>query len=202
VYISSCFSLWLLFARADQMSAILVYFMFFIAWLYLCCGLSQAKCREAVTYIIYLVKQCRQLPTQVKMESKIPKDIHTITKRLKLDPMLESYVCCQKCYSLYNIEISPLTCQYKATCEFSACGTQLFDVSHFISLNRIPRDHRDWFRPSKPKIKRRHPTNPASFFITQNFTKWIEWLLSLPQVEEMIESYSLQPHTDLTTTNN
>jgi hypothetical protein len=70
--------------------------MYFIAWLYLCCGLSQARCCEAVTYIIYLIKQCRQLPPNVTMESKIPKDVRTLTKRLKLDPTLESYTSAVK----------------------------------------------------------------------------------------------------------
>ncbi|KNZ51784.1 hypothetical protein VP01_3812g3 [Puccinia sorghi] len=69
----------------------------------------QAKCCEVVTYIKYLIKQCRQLPPNVNMENKIPMDVRTITKNLKLDPVLVTYVCCQMCYSLYDIKTSPFT---------------------------------------------------------------------------------------------
>ncbi|KNZ60529.1 hypothetical protein VP01_1540g2 [Puccinia sorghi] len=44
------------------------------------------------------------------MENKIPVDVHTFTKNLKLDPVLVTYFCCQMCYSLYNIKTSLLTC--------------------------------------------------------------------------------------------
>jgi hypothetical protein len=49
---------------------------------------------------------------------------------------------------------------------------------------------------------KKKPTNPASIFIIQSFQNWLEWLLSLQEVEEMIELKTLQPHTNLATMNN
>ncbi|KNZ56321.1 hypothetical protein VP01_2434g4 [Puccinia sorghi] len=85
------------------------------------------KCREAFTFISYLVKQSCQILPNAEMETKIPKDVRTITKRLQVDPELKSHVCCTQCYSLYDIETSPLTCTYKATMNSSLCGNELFD---------------------------------------------------------------------------
>ncbi|KNZ53618.1 hypothetical protein VP01_3185g3, partial [Puccinia sorghi] len=90
------------------------YVMIFVAWLYLDCGISQAWCREVVDYILYLIKNCCDLPPNVEMEHKIPKDVRTITKQLKLHPILDLQFCCQKCYSLYDLQ-SSFECGYQAT---------------------------------------------------------------------------------------
>ncbi|KNZ59156.1 hypothetical protein VP01_1793g6, partial [Puccinia sorghi] len=58
---------------------------------------------------------CILLPGFTSIADSIPRDIQTITHRLNLKPVLESHVCCPKCYSLYTLEFSPLTCQYKET---------------------------------------------------------------------------------------
>ncbi|KNZ52112.1 hypothetical protein VP01_3690g1 [Puccinia sorghi] len=99
-----------------HVSNVVVYAMYFVAWLFLYCGLSQAKCREV-------------LPPNVNMENKIPMDVHTITKNLKLDPVLVTYVCCH--------------------------------------ITRKPTHH--------------------YVFITQSFQSWLEWFLSLPEIENLIE---------------
>ncbi|KNZ56862.1 hypothetical protein VP01_22g1 [Puccinia sorghi] len=136
------------------------YVMCFIAWLYLFCGISQAKCREALEYVIYLIKKCRHLPPDVEMETKIPRDVRIITKHLKFEPEIELHVCCRKCYSLYDIETSPFQCGYKATPQ----------------------------SPQRNQLS--HPTNPTCTFVTQDFLDWIKWFLSLPEVETSINEFS------------
>jgi hypothetical protein len=101
------------------------YVMFFIAWLHLFCGISQAKCREEVKYILYLIKHCHNLPANVQMELKVPKDARTITKKLKLDPNLDMYVFCPKCYSLYDIESSPFECCLPSDSQISGMPNKL-----------------------------------------------------------------------------
>ncbi|KNZ51881.1 hypothetical protein VP01_3778g4 [Puccinia sorghi] len=100
--------------------------------------ISQAKCREAVVYIIYLIKKFLHLPPDVEMETKIPRDVRTITKHLKLKPEIELHVCCIKFYLLYDIETSTFQCGYKATPQSPVCGTDFFSGAKFLPLNRIP----------------------------------------------------------------
>jgi hypothetical protein len=84
----------------------------------------------------------------------------------------------------------------------TTCGKDLFYGSHFLSLNQIPCAHNNWFKPTKPKTKRNHPTNLTSIFITQDFLSWLECLLSLPKLEAMIEAHSELSNTDPTITDN
>ncbi|KNZ59153.1 hypothetical protein VP01_1793g3 [Puccinia sorghi] len=156
--------------QTDPAAEITVYVMYLVAWLYLFCGLSQSQCCKVVNYITYLIHECWKLLPDVKMETKVPVDVRTITKHLKLDPELDSYVCCQQFYLLYDIKTSSLTCPYKATCKSSA--TELFDASQFFMCERIPRAWNDRFKPSKPWPKKNCLTNPASIFC-QSFPSWL-----------------------------
>ncbi|KNZ54564.1 hypothetical protein VP01_2912g2 [Puccinia sorghi] len=94
-YCVSRYSLLYLF-QTYPAAEITVYVMYLVAWLYLFCGLSQAQCCKVVTYITYLIHQCWKLPPNVEMETKVPVDVQTITKHLKLDPELKSYKLASK----------------------------------------------------------------------------------------------------------
>ncbi|KNZ58531.1 hypothetical protein VP01_1913g3 [Puccinia sorghi] len=89
-------------------------------------GISQAKCRQAVIYILYIIKNCCVLPPTVDFKSKIPHNVRTISKKLHLDPFLISYVCFIKCFSVYPIKTAPFQCGYKPTENSPMCGINLF----------------------------------------------------------------------------
>ncbi|MBW0467884.1 hypothetical protein O181_007599, partial [Austropuccinia psidii MF-1] len=163
------------------------FYPFFIAWLYLICGISQDKCQKAIRYIIYIVKNCRQLPQGIEIEKTIPKDIRTITRCLKLLAKFEYHVCCQSCYSLYEIEIAPGECGYRATPDSLACGEDLFNPIVFPSWEEIPRALQQQLETCQRNIS--HRTNPRSIFVSQRFTEWLKWLLCLPGVESSIDEW-------------
>ncbi|KNZ55480.1 hypothetical protein VP01_2664g1, partial [Puccinia sorghi] len=143
---------------------------------------------------------CRDLPPDVEMEQKIPKDVRTITKQLKLHPILDLQVCCQKCYSLYDLESSPFECGYQATPQSPVCGMDLFDSAKSIQITRIGRGPNQRSSPSKRRTQLPHGKNPSSIFVQQEFNDWIKWFLSLPEVEASFEEGSAQPlHPDIIT---
>ncbi|MBW0521315.1 hypothetical protein O181_061030 [Austropuccinia psidii MF-1] len=149
-------------------------------WLYLICGISQDKCQKAIRYIIYIVKNCRQLPQGIEIEK-------TITRCLKLLAKFEYHVCCQSCYSLYEIEIAPGECGYRATPDSLACGEDLFNPIVFPSWEEIPRALQQRLETCQRNIS--HRTNPRSIFVSQRFTEWLKWLLCLPGVESSIDEW-------------
>ncbi|POV99692.1 hypothetical protein PSTT_13630 [Puccinia striiformis] len=80
---------------------------YFIAWLSLVCGVSQANCRIARDWIIFIIKIFQKLPRDRTEYLESYKDSRTITKHLGLDPEIESSICCTKCFSLYEHEDAP-----------------------------------------------------------------------------------------------
>lgn len=101
--------------------------LFFIAWLYLAWGISQEKCNTTIKYICYIIKQSPTLSSNVKIEDKIPSNVQTITKNLHLNPIYELNVCCQKCYSVYALEVARFECGYWPNPESPIYGKDLFD---------------------------------------------------------------------------
>ncbi|KNZ64322.1 hypothetical protein VP01_1040g1 [Puccinia sorghi] len=126
------------------------------------------------------------------MEQKISKDVQTITKQLKLHPVLDLQVCCPTCYSIYEIESSPLKCGYQATPQSQVCGMYLFNPARFDSINRSSRWPNHQLSPSKSRTQLPHGTNPSSVFFQQELKDRIEWFLSLPEVEASIEEGSAE----------
>ncbi|MBW0474536.1 hypothetical protein O181_014251 [Austropuccinia psidii MF-1] len=157
------------------------------SWLYLICGISQEKCQKAISYIIFIIKHCRQLPQGIKIETTIPKDVRTISKHLKLIAEFDFHICCSSCYSLYEIEIAPSECGYRATLYSLICGEDLFNPLEFLLWEEIPRALQQ--RLELPQCKKAHRTNPRSIFVSQRFTDWLKWILGLPGVESAIKKW-------------
>ncbi|KNZ54726.1 hypothetical protein VP01_2872g1 [Puccinia sorghi] len=132
------------------------YVMYFIAFSYLVCGISQEKCREAVTFIFYLVKQSRQLPPDAKIA-------FDFIQSLNLTSVAHN-------------------------------STPCMTFNKFVSLDRIPCSQNDRFNKSKSNRKHNHPTNPSITFMNQGLEEWLKWLLSLLEVEKLIEDYAAHPN--------
>ncbi|KNZ49986.1 hypothetical protein VP01_4659g1, partial [Puccinia sorghi] len=65
-------------------------------------GLYYVSLRGSISFAA-----CRELAPDIDFESRVLVDIRTITKHLQLDPKIDEYVCCRRCYSLYDIESAP-----------------------------------------------------------------------------------------------
>ncbi|MBW0481706.1 hypothetical protein O181_021421 [Austropuccinia psidii MF-1] len=109
-------------------------------------------------------------------------------KHLKLEAELQYYVCCQSCYSLYDIDDSPLECKYHITSDPSVCGAKRFEKINLLSLERTISS----FKSSRniPQRNKLQHKKPISIFASQNFSEWLQWFLSLPQIESLIEEWS------------
>ncbi|POW20390.1 hypothetical protein PSHT_03580 [Puccinia striiformis] len=77
---------------------------YFIAWLSLVCGVSQANCRIARDWIIFIIKIFQKLPRDRTEYLESYKDSRTITKHLGLDPEIESSICCQSASAFTNMK--------------------------------------------------------------------------------------------------
>ncbi|KAH9807676.1 hypothetical protein DFH28DRAFT_1146237 [Melampsora americana] len=95
--------------RSETISTytIIQHIMYFLAWMYLICGVSQANCRVAREYLVAIALMAFKNRTEEDLEDEILNDVRSITKRLNLHPTTDSYACCQNCYSLYDIEYGP-----------------------------------------------------------------------------------------------
>ncbi|MBW0553403.1 hypothetical protein O181_093118 [Austropuccinia psidii MF-1] len=85
-----------------------------------------------IVYIIQLI--AREKSSNALIIPHIPSDLQTIEKYFKLQLQLDRYVCCPKCYALYNIEVAPNDCDSKLTINSAPCGTELFCMSKFKPL--------------------------------------------------------------------
>ncbi|MBW0478207.1 hypothetical protein O181_017922 [Austropuccinia psidii MF-1] len=136
--------------KSISQSKITSVILYFIMWLYLVCGISRENCRRARDMIVYLAQVVAQQDRSIKSQlSRIPYDIHTISKRLELEFEFEQHVCCPQCYLLYNIELAPEECTYKPTISSNQCYTELFNpykvhqlpYIHFITKKRPSTSH-------------------------------------------------------------
>ncbi|KNZ62980.1 hypothetical protein VP01_11g3 [Puccinia sorghi] len=135
------------------------FLLYFIAWLHLLCSVSHVKCQTAVTYLLYIVKKCHQLPLNVEFQTRAPVDICTITKHLQ-------------CYLLYDIETAPPECGFQQT-ENSCVVKTLFWTLTIYPLDTIHKASKQCIQ--RPSVPRPHHTNQTSLFVMQDFNDWLEW---------------------------
>ncbi|KNZ55529.1 ATP citrate (Pro-S)-lyase [Puccinia sorghi] len=143
-----------------------------------------------VTYkhIFYIIKAFRQLPPGPDSYLCSPKDIRTITKQLRLDPKLDSHICCPSCFTLYEPEDAPLSCTYRKSARSSVCEEALFTRQ----TSTIP-----IFQPtaysSKPRPPPFRPFTPRLVYHTQDFATWLKWFLNVPGIEDEIACWKEKP---------
>ncbi|KAH9815159.1 hypothetical protein DFH28DRAFT_928266 [Melampsora americana] len=92
---------------------IIHHIMYFLAWMYLVCGVSQSNCCVARDYIVFIARMAFKAWTQEDLDDDILNDVWSITKRFDLHPTINSHTCCPVCYSLYDIEYGPPECGYQ-----------------------------------------------------------------------------------------
>ncbi|MBW0476126.1 hypothetical protein O181_015841 [Austropuccinia psidii MF-1] len=179
-------------------SKIINLILYFTTWLYLACGLSRENCRRARDIIVYMIELVSQEKQPNKNQlSTIPRDIRTISKCLKLKFSFERrYVCCPRCYSLYDIEVAPEECTYKPTLSSNQCYEELFKphkmhpfpriqfVRRHLPRRRLPRKYGQIQLHGQSRLR-----NPKATFILQSILSWVTWLLNVPGVEERIEEW-------------
>ncbi|KAH9809274.1 hypothetical protein DFH28DRAFT_829964, partial [Melampsora americana] len=100
--------------------------MYFLAWMYLICGVSQSNCRVARDYIVFIARMAFKARTQEDLDDDILNDVRSITKRFDLHPTINSYTCCPACYSLYDIKYGPPECGYQEQPTTNTCMAELY----------------------------------------------------------------------------
>lgn len=163
-----------------------VFVMYFLAWLHLVCGVSQANCRIARDYIVAIARSSAKIHTKLDFEDEILNDVRSITKRMNLHPVIILHVCCPTCYSLYDIEYGPPHCDYQERPRTKKCDTQLFVPTKFRQLPVIDHVSQQNIRQApKRRFKRPHST-----FVVQSMKEWMIWFLSHDAIEDAIDHWA------------
>ncbi|MBW0481249.1 hypothetical protein O181_020964 [Austropuccinia psidii MF-1] len=124
---------------------------------------------------------------------KVPCNVGTISKKMKLNFLFEQHVCCPCYYSIYNVEVAPSDCIYKPTGTDTPCGTEIFrqqkinplgNIS-FTSYNSTPQN--DSCRSGQIRLQGQpHLCIPQASFFSQSVLSWLEWFLNVPGIEQGI----------------
>ncbi|MBW0565470.1 hypothetical protein O181_105185 [Austropuccinia psidii MF-1] len=120
------------------------------------------KAQDMIIYAIHLVSNKCNSDDQLTLG--VPHNLQTIMKHFKIKSSFEQFVCCQQCYSLYDIEVVPDECDYQQTSQSSPCGTNLF------------RQPRLWVTYTN--------------FISQSLSTWVKWFLNVPGIEEELNEWA------------
>ncbi|MBW0564346.1 hypothetical protein O181_104061 [Austropuccinia psidii MF-1] len=172
-------------------------------WLHLECGLSQQNSQKAHDRVIKIL-ECIYQRHHIKstLKESIPLDICTIVKNLQLNVSFEKYICCSKCYYLYDSELAPDECSYKSSPSSQPCATDLFHSGWALPGPQAKVFLKDFKAPSQKwsygqilANNKPCPTIPKVKFVTQSFTEWIKWFLNIPVLEETIEKWKEQLET-------
>ncbi|EJD37724.1 hypothetical protein AURDEDRAFT_72911 [Auricularia subglabra TFB-10046 SS5] len=158
---------------------------FLAIWLFLCAGLSRETSNRVLRALRVILSAMLSLmmlvitvslPQFTGLSFDLPGDIRTVLKSLELEPQIERTVCCPKCFSSYAPDDIPERCTWKEVPRARACGERLL-------MQRQTRQG--------PKLV------PRSLFSRQSFDSWLQFFLSRPDTERLIdESYAYQPHAD------
>jgi hypothetical protein len=175
-------------ALASAQRALYLLFCMLGTWLHLACGLSRTATNSALKVIEMLILMAIRLgymlanPSTVifplaslpsSLPIKLPHDIRTAISSLSLNPIILRSVCCPKCLTKYNLDNLPRVCPRRETSRSKVCGEILCTT----------------------RSSRRGPQMvPRTLYSTQDLTSWLEFFLSRPGIEDLIDqSYIHQP---------
>jgi len=159
-------------------------------WLHLACGLSRANADRlmkaihllillAINFGRLLVKlQHPNLAVEMPLPTPlIPHDVHTAITTLSLNPKIIRSIWCSKCYAIYSLNHIPEICGRQETARSQPCGAKL------------------WTTRSTRSGPRRVP---CRLYSTRNFDSWLEFFLSRPGIEDLIDkSYDYNPSPNI-----
>lgn len=103
-------------------------------------------------------------------EIGIPKDVRTAYKKHFVEPQLERYMCCPKCFSLYPTNPFPgqfVRCMWKASPQSKPCNTEL------------------WRRK---RTRYRIRMVPKCLYTTQPFDQWLQFFLSRKKIDDALRA--------------
>lgn len=138
-------------------------FVFFItlvvaAILHIVCNLSLVPAGFLLGGIRIILKMEGRDPQQP--DAHIPKDMRTVLKRLDLYPKYSAYVCCPKCFQLYDIDNYPDLCSKKSTPNSPPCKCRLCCPAAPAPAHSTNADQR-------------HPMTPVRSYHYQDMKQWI-----------------------------
>ena len=150
------------------------------AWLHLACGLSRTSTGRLLKFLevlltmaINLGRLLSQTPDSVKSHLRLPRDVRSAITALSIEPVILRSICCPKCFSKYSFNSLPEKCSYRETARSRICNEQLWTI-------RMTR--------GGPRVV------PRRLYNTQDFISWLEYFLSCPAIEDLIDrSYTHQP---------
>ncbi|KZV82543.1 hypothetical protein EXIGLDRAFT_626883 [Exidia glandulosa HHB12029] len=104
-------------------------------------------------------------------------DVRTAMKHLSIDPVIVRSVCCPKCFASYALDDIPEFCTWRVRRRCRPCGEPLTATRSTRSQGPI--------------------TVPRRLYSVQSFRSWLEWFLSRPDIEDLLEqSWAHQPSDD------
>lgn len=161
-------------------------------WLHLRCGLSRANTNIIMQALDLLITAAvnfglslahiydhNSLDVDATLQNipDIPHDVRTAIATLSIEPTINRSVCCPKCYSKYSVRSMPDICNRRETSRSRICGEKLWTIR---SSRSGPRQV------------------PCCLYSTQDFGTWLEWFLSRPGIEDLIDkSYDHQVSPDV-----
>ncbi|MBW0494963.1 hypothetical protein O181_034678 [Austropuccinia psidii MF-1] len=113
-----------------------------------------------------------------------------MNKRLNLEASFERYVCCLKCFSLYDIETAPDNCGYQASSKSQPCGAELFKSNPVSGMLKTQQKTQIQSDGLVQLLGQRQARVPHSTFVTQSITEWLKWFFRLPMVGESIDHWA------------
>ncbi|KAJ3539844.1 hypothetical protein NMY22_g4550 [Coprinellus aureogranulatus] len=161
------------------------------AWLHLACGLSREATNttlKAVSILVDLVLlfawvsnedfdgDPHSLPSLSVPDISLRHDVRTAIQHLSLDPTIHRIIVCPKCMKSYELSKLPERCPYRETSRSRRCNEVLYVRKHTLSGERII---------------------PRQMYSFQDFKTWLEFFLSRPGIEDLIDRcYTYIPPDD------
>jgi hypothetical protein len=172
--------------------ALLVLIYVLVAWLHLVCGLSRAptaqamKILEAIVFAAVdlgrLANQTEHYPTpkpqtSFNLKLTLPHDVRTAMTILSVEPKIIRSICCSKCFAKYDLDSLPQVCLHRESHRSKVCGEKLWTTRSSQAGPRLV---------------------PQRLYSTQDFESWLEFFLSCPGIEELIDkSYTHHPSAEV-----
>ncbi|KZV88234.1 hypothetical protein EXIGLDRAFT_619625, partial [Exidia glandulosa HHB12029] len=143
----------------DKRIILLIFLL--MAWLHIWCGVSQEQV-GAVALVLQIVLQAALKQPGLRLR----RDVRTAMDALSLEPTIDRSACCPRCFARYELGAIPEFCTHRESPRSRPCGERLEMVRHTAA---------------GPKLV------PRRLYSTQNFESWLQWFLSRPGIEDIID---------------
>ncbi|KNZ51485.1 hypothetical protein VP01_3931g1 [Puccinia sorghi] len=100
----------------------------------------------------------------------------------RLDPKLDSHICCPSCFTLYEPEDASISCTYRKSARSPVCEEAIFTRRTSAIPIFQPTAHSS--RPCPPPF---HPFTPCLVYHMQKFATWLKGFLNVPGTEKEID---------------